>query len=139
MKELHSNNGVAPELNEVIGFLEETIPVIRNSPTSNFAGYKIVVWNAQKDIVLQAQNDSPVIVSEDIVDYNIFHAQYLNECASLLESGLRELAESILKMKDKRDKEIVESKMYELKQRILTASELVAIACYDKSEDTTKK
>lgn len=134
MKTLHARNGLAPSLSNVMDFLEESIPVLRNIPNNSFVGYKIVVWNAQGDVVLQVRDNTPVVIDEKIVDSNIFRSQYLFETAGLIRTELRELAESLLKMQNKQDGDYVESTMHQLKEKILTANELVRYACQDVSK-----
>lgn len=129
MKELHSNNGVAPELEDVIFLLEETIPVLRNSPVSNFKRYEIIVRNEQGEIVLDVRKDKPVRISEDIIDRKIFLGQWLVEATQQVQKGMEALAQKIPEMKDDVAKREVEETMHLVKEKILTANELVSIAC----------
>ena len=129
MKELHSNNGVAPELESVIFLLEETIPVLRNSPASNFKRYEIIVRNEQGEIVLDVRCDKPVRISEDIIDRKIFLGQWLVEATQQVQKGMEALAQRIPEMKDDAARRDVEETMHLVKEKILTANELVSIAC----------
>lgn len=129
MKELHSNNGVAPELEDVIFLLEETIPVLRNSPFSNFKRYEIIVRNEQGEIVLDVRKDKPVRISEDIIDRKIFLGQWLVEATQQVQKGMEALAQKIPEMKDDVARREVEETMHLVKEKILTANELVSIAC----------
>lgn len=130
MKELHSNNGVAPELEDVIFLLEETIPVLRHSPASNFKRYEIIVRNEQGEVVLDVRKDKPVRVSEDILDRNIFLGQWLVEATQQVQKGMETLAQKILEIKnDDKARREVEETMHLIKEKILTTNELVSIAC----------
>lgn len=129
MKELHSNNGVAPELEDVIFLLEETIPVLRNSPVSNFKRYEIIVRNEQGEIVLDVRKNKPVRISEDIIDRKIFLGQWLVEATQQVQKGMEALAQKIPEMKDDVARREVEETMHLVKEKILTANELVSIAC----------
>lgn len=129
MKELHSNNGVAPELEDVIFLLEETIPVLRNSPASNFKRYEIIVRNEQGEIVVDVRKDKPVRINEDIIDRKIFLGQWLVEATQQVQKGMEALAQKIPEMKDDVARREVEKTMHLVKEKILTAHELVSIAC----------
>lgn len=129
MKELHSNNGVAPELKDVISLLEETIPVLRNSLVSNFKRYEIIVRNEQGEIVVDVRKDKPVRISEDIIDRKIFLGQWLVEATQQVQKGMEALAQKIPEMKDDVARREVEETMHLVKEKILTANELVSIAC----------
>lgn len=129
MKELHSNNGVAPELEDVIFLLEETIPVLRHSPVSNFKRYEIIVRNEQGEIVVDVRKDKPVRISEDIIDRNIFLGQWLVEATQQIQKGMETLAQKILEIKNEDAKREVEETMHLVKEKILTTNELVSIAC----------
>lgn len=129
MKELHSNNGVAPELEDVIFLLEETIPVLRNSPASNFKRYEIIVRNEQGEIVVDVRKDKPVRINEDIIDRKIFLGQWLVEATQQVQKGMEALAQRIPEMKDDAARRDVEETMHLVKEKILTANELVSIAC----------
>lgn len=136
MKELHSNNGVAPELEDVIFLLEETIPVLRHSPVSNFKRYEIIVRNEQGEIVVDVRKDKPVRISEDIIDRKIFLGQWLVEATQQVQKGMKVLAQKIPEMKDDVARREVEETMHLVKEKILTAHELVAIACSTVKEET---
>lgn len=129
MKELHPNNGVAPELGDVIFLLEETIPVLRNSPVSNFHRYEIIVRNEQGEIVVDVRKDKPVRINEDIIDRKIFLGQWLVEATQQVQKGMEALAQRIPEMKDDAARRDVEETMHLVKEKILTAHELVSIAC----------
>ena len=129
MKELHSNNGVAPELEDVIFLLEETIPVLRNSPASNFKRYEIIVRNEQGEIVVDVRKDKPVRINENIIDQKIFLGQWLVEATQQVQKGMEALAQKIPEMKDDAARQDVEETMHLVKEKILTAHELVSIAC----------
>lgn len=129
IKELHSNNGVAPELEDVIFLLEETIPVLRNSPVSNFKRYEIIVRNEQGEIVVDVRKDKPVRINEDIIDRKIFLGQWLVEATQQVQKGMEALAQRIPEMKDDAARRDVEETMHLVKEKILTAHELVSIAC----------
>lgn len=140
MKELHPNNGVAPELGDVIFLLEETIPVLRNSPVSNFHRYEIIVRNERGEIVVDVRCDKPVRISEDIIDRNIFLGQWLVEATQQVQKGMETLAQKILEIKnDDKAKREVEETMHLIKEKILTTNELVSIACSNVKEDTKEK
>lgn len=136
MKELHSNNGVAPELEDVIFLLEETIPVLRNSPTSNFKRYEIIVRNKRGEIVVDVRKDKPVRINEDIIDRKIFLGQWLVEATQQVQKGMEALAQRIPEMKDDAARRDVEETMHLVKEKILTAHELVSIACSTVKEET---
>ena len=136
MKELHSNNGVAPELEDVIFLLEETIPVLRNSPASNFKRYEIIVRNEQGEIVVDVRKDKPVRINEDIIDRNIFLGQWLVEATQQVQKGMETLAQKILEIKnDDKARLEVEETMHLVKEKILTTNELVSIACSNVKEE----
>lgn len=137
MKELHPNNGVAPELGDVIFLLEETIPVLRNSPVSNFHRYEIIVRNERGEIVVDVRCDKPVRISEDIIDRNIFLGQWLVEATQQVQKGMETLAQKILEIKnDDKARLEVEETMHLVKEKILTTNELVSIACSNVKEET---
>lgn len=136
MKELHSNNGVAPELEDVIFLLEETIPVLRNSPASNFKRYEIIVRNEQGEIVVDVRKDKPVRINEDIIDRKIFLGQWLVEATQQVQKGMETLAQKILEIKnDDKARLEVEETMHLVKEKILTTNELVSIACSNVKEE----
>lgn len=136
MKEVHSNNGVAPELEDVIFLLEETIPVLRNSPASNFKRYEIIVRNEQGEIVVDVRKDKPVRINEDIIDRKIFLGQWLVEATQQVQKGMETLAQKILEIKnDDKARLEVEETMHLVKEKILTTNELVSIACSNVKEE----